>query len=113
MELTFFVYYFFIGSKIENNKISGIRHNPALSGLEQREIAGWFKPVSDFSAQYAPYVPIYIPQSTNVIEIAEGETKYLITQRVTVDAIENSYYIKVNTWMHNVFIDLSSIELVF
>lgn len=90
---------------MENNKISGIRHNPVMSGLEQIELAGWFKPVTDTTSQYAPYVPIFIPQGYTNIEITEGNTKYLITQRVTVDPIEGTYYIKVinNLYYINTF----------
>ncbi|XP_066905697.1 protein bark beetle [Halyomorpha halys] len=84
------------GSKIENNRISGIRHNPVLSALQQREIAGWFKPFSDLAAQYKPYNPIYIPSADKTIEIEEGSTKYIISQRVVTDAIQNTYYIKCN-----------------
>ncbi|XP_014255547.1 protein bark beetle [Cimex lectularius] len=82
------------GSKIENNKISGIRHNPTMTNLEQREFAGWFKPLTDVTSQFSPYDPIMIPQASHTIEIEEGNTKYIITQKVTQDSIESTYYIK-------------------
>ncbi|KAL1117916.1 hypothetical protein AAG570_004229, partial [Ranatra chinensis] len=82
------------GSKIENNKVSGIRHNPVLSGTEQREMSGWFKKTSDISTQYDPYVPILVPHANTTVEIQEGETKYIVTQRIVQDSITNIYYIK-------------------
>lgn len=82
----------FSGCKIENNKVAGVRHNPALSGLQQRELAGWFKPLP----QYAPYVLLFIPQTYSNIEVEEGQTKYLITQRVLQDAIQRNFIIRVS-----------------
>lgn len=51
--------------------------------------------MSDIAAQYKPYMPIYIPSADKNIEVEEGNTKYVITQRVVNDAIQNVYYIKV------------------
>lgn len=81
------------GSTIENNAEAGIRHNPALSALQQRELAGWFN-----SLEYEiGYRPIQIPQNDESIYLNEGETKYLITSRVTVDSISRQYSIKCPT----------------
>lgn len=82
-----------LGSTMENNKQAGIRHNPALSALQQREIAGWFKPPADLATDYAPYRPLYIPfaHSDNTITLEDRETRHLITQRVVADAIRRQY----------------------
>lgn len=80
---------------MENNKQAGIRHNPALSALQQRELAGWFKPPMDLATQYAPYSPLYVPHTFSNIELDDWETRHLITQRVVTDAIRRSFFIKV------------------
>ncbi|XP_034245120.1 protein bark beetle isoform X3 [Thrips palmi] len=82
------------GSTMENNKQAGIRHNPALSGVQQRELAGWFKPPTDLNTQYAPYSPLYVPHTFSNIELDDWETRHLITQRVTTDPIKRSFFIK-------------------
>ncbi|XP_018046380.1 PREDICTED: protein bark beetle [Atta colombica] len=75
-----------INSRIENNKVAGIRHNPALSAVQQREFAGWFLRKSDTTVD-SPYNPIILPEMTGNIELANGETKYIITTKVTSDSI--------------------------
>ncbi|XP_072396976.1 protein bark beetle isoform X1 [Diabrotica undecimpunctata] len=80
-------------SKIENN-IMGIEHNSVLSGLQQREIAGWF--IKNDDENY--YNPFLIPQysDTNIIELQLGETKYLVTSKIHGDPINRSYKIRCN-----------------
>ncbi|XP_043483219.1 protein bark beetle isoform X2 [Leptopilina heterotoma] len=68
-------------SRIENNKMAGIRHNPALSAHQQREFAGWFTQSSEVAAEN--YNPIVLPENDGNIELSMGqETKYLITSKV-------------------------------
>ncbi|XP_072155093.1 protein bark beetle isoform X2 [Bemisia tabaci] len=84
-----------MGSSMENNKVAGIRHHPRLDGLQQREIAGWFKPLKDVATQYSPYNPIFIPFFAGNVDIEEKETKYFITQRVlTADPIKRTFFIR-------------------
>ncbi|KAK9738697.1 Scavenger receptor cysteine-rich domain [Popillia japonica] len=80
-----------IGGVIENNYI-GIEHNPALTGLQQRELAGWFTN----QEPEISYRPFWIPHENDVNEfyISQGETKYLVTSQVTVDSISRSYRIR-------------------
>ncbi|XP_071445359.1 protein bark beetle [Hetaerina americana] len=84
------------GSRIEDNGKGGISHNPFLSLLQQRELAGWFEPSKDIGNwQYRPYSPIYIPKSETTIELEDQQTKYIITQRVrTQDEIKMMYHIR-------------------
>lgn len=63
-----------------------------MSGLQQRELAGWFIKNED-EAHYNPFqIPHYPDQ--NVIELQRGETKYLVTSRVVGDPILRSYKIR-------------------
>lgn len=82
-----------INSRIENNKVAGIRHNPALSAVQQREFAGWFLRVPDLID--LSYNPIVIPHVQN-IELANEETKYIITTKITGDPIQNRIVIRVS-----------------
>lgn len=79
------------GGIIENNYI-GIEHNPALTGLQQRELSGWF--ASD--EPEISYRPFWIPQQNDVNElyINQGETKYMVTSAVNGDSITRSYRIR-------------------
>ncbi|KAF7287908.1 hypothetical protein GWI33_000255 [Rhynchophorus ferrugineus] len=77
-------------SKIENNLI-GIEHNPTISGLEQREIAGWF--LKNDEETY--YNPLMIPDLSDekVIQIQRGDTVYLVTSR-TSETVARSYSVR-------------------
>ncbi|RZC38585.1 uncharacterized protein BDFB_002499, partial [Asbolus verrucosus] len=79
------------GSSIENNVI-GIKHNPVLTGLQQRELAGWFL----MSEEVTHYKPFLIPFNSdqNSIQIQRGETKYLVTSRIIGENISKSYKIR-------------------
>ncbi|XP_043526927.1 protein bark beetle [Frieseomelitta varia] len=81
-----------INSRIENNKIAGIRHNPALSAVQQREFAGWFLRLPDLID--SSYNPIVIPYNARDIELSNEETKYMITEKVTSDPIRQRIAIK-------------------
>ncbi|XP_048517043.1 protein bark beetle isoform X2 [Dendroctonus ponderosae] len=79
-----------LNNKLENNFI-GIEHNPTLSGLQQRELAGWFIK-NDEETHYDPLQIPDRPDETE-IEIQRGETKYLVTSKTTGDSVERSYRI--------------------
>ncbi|XP_076628397.1 C-type lectin domain-containing protein bark beetle [Colletes latitarsis] len=79
-------------SRIENNKVAGIRHNPALSAVQQREFAGWFLRVPD--AIESSYDPIIITHNTQDIVLANEETKYLVTVKMNSDPIRQRIYIR-------------------
>ncbi|XP_012276535.1 protein bark beetle isoform X2 [Orussus abietinus] len=68
-------------ARIENNKVAGVRHNPAFSAVQQREFAGWFVRSPDMTVD-SPYNPIIIPNDSRDIELAVGETKYLVTAKI-------------------------------
>lgn len=82
------------GTKIEANARAGIRHNPALSSLQQREIAGWFIMNENDASNYRP---IQVPQNQESIFVNEGETKYLVTSKVRGDSISRTYKIQCPT----------------
>lgn len=96
-----------INSRIESNKVAGIRHNPALSAVQQREFAGWFLRVPDTTID-SPYNPVILPETDRNIELANGETKYIITTKVTVhESIRRTINIKVSFFflIQNMFYD--------
>jgi hypothetical protein len=76
------------GSTIENNFI-GVKHDPVLTGLQQRELAGWFLTSEDNTR----YKPLMVPYTSdqNIIQVERGETKYLVTSKVMGDSISKSY----------------------
>ncbi|XP_015594324.1 protein bark beetle isoform X2 [Cephus cinctus] len=75
-------------SKIENNKIAGVRHNPAFSAVQQRELAGWFVLSPDMTVD-TPYNPIIVPaDGTTDIKLSTGETKYLVTSKYIGENLE-------------------------
>lgn len=85
-----------INSRIESNKVAGIRHNPALSAVQQREFAGWFLRVPDTTID-SPYNPVILPEMDENIELADGETKYVITTKITVHkSVRRTINIKVS-----------------
>lgn len=86
-----------INSRIENNKIAGIRHNPALSAVQQREFAGWFLRISDLiDLSYNPIIIPYVIPHVQDIELANEETKYIITTKIIGNPIKNRIVIKVS-----------------
>lgn len=88
-----------MSSRLENNKIAGIRHNPAFSAVEQREFAGWFTSSPDASVD-STYEPIIVPEFGNSnIELNMGETKYLVTAKVSGKSIDQIYHIKVKNFV--------------
>lgn len=78
------------GSKIEYNHV-GVQHNPALTGLQQRELAGWFN-INDPDANYRPFK---IPEEadTEVVNLQDGETKYMVTTGGNFD-VRRSYNVR-------------------
>lgn len=84
-----------INSRIENNKIAGIRHNPALSAVQQREFAGWFLRIPDLiDLSYNPIIIPYVIPHVQDIELANEETKYIITTKIIGNPIKNRIVIK-------------------
>jgi len=83
-------------SRIENNKVAGIRHNPALSAVQQREFAGWFLRAPDTTID-SPYNPIILPEMSGNIEFIHVETKYIITNKVIGESIRRTINIKVSS----------------
>nr|KAF7437889.1 hypothetical protein H0235_000280 [Vespula pensylvanica] len=75
-----------INSRIENNKVAGVRHNPALSAVQQRELAGWFARLAEYSTE-SSYDPIIIPQAETKINLDNWQTKYIITDRVKGESL--------------------------
>ncbi|KAF6211152.1 hypothetical protein GE061_014267 [Apolygus lucorum] len=85
------------GTKIENNRISGIRHDPVMSALAQREFAGWFQPLAQTQPRDSKYKPLIMPyDSPTTFKIEEGNTKYVITQRMSMNFVQRSYTIMCN-----------------
>jgi hypothetical protein len=82
-------------SRLENNKIAGIRHNPALSAVQQREFAGWFISSPDTSLD-SSYDPVMVPGHSSDVELSMGETKYLVTSKVNGEAIDRYHHIRVS-----------------
>ncbi|XP_056639840.1 protein bark beetle [Diorhabda sublineata] len=80
-------------SKIENNFV-GIERNSILTGLQQREIAGWF--IKNDDENY--YNPIKIPEYSDddVIDLQLGETEYFVTTKIIGDGISRLYKIRCN-----------------
>lgn len=93
-----------INSRIENNKVAGIRHNPALSAVQQREFAGWFLRMPDLID--SSYNPVVIPYNMRDIELSNEETKYMITVKVTGDPIRQRIAIKVSVSKESTFLSV-------
>ncbi|CAH0560148.1 unnamed protein product [Brassicogethes aeneus] len=83
--------YNIFGSVIERNQI-GVKHDPMLTGLQQRELAGWFIKTEDDSN----YSPLKIPDTEGLttIYLQRGESKYFVTSKVEKENIFRSYNIK-------------------
>lgn len=84
---------------MRNNKIAGVRHDPVISRKQQLEISGWFRlAAADYNVAVT-YLPILLPRADehSVIDFSnEGETKYIITERLFNSQLVNkTYLIKV------------------
>lgn len=84
-----------VNSRIENNKVAGIRHNPVLSAVQQREFAGWFLRAPDTTID-SPYSPIILSLTNRNIHLANRETKYIITTKITGESIRRTINIEVS-----------------
>ncbi|GBO98348.1 Protein bark beetle [Eumeta japonica] len=82
------------GSVIENNDVAGVSHNPHITGLQQREIAGWFNLDPDFNMDESSYRPIRIPEYETDIKLANGETRHIVFSKHYGDNIIKTYNIK-------------------
>ncbi|XP_072938867.1 protein bark beetle isoform X2 [Epargyreus clarus] len=83
-------------SFIENNNFAGIFHNPHLTGLQQREIAGWFNLDPGFNMDESNYRPIMIPEYETDISLVNGETRHLVFTKHYGESIVKTYNIKCN-----------------
>ncbi|XP_068632960.1 protein bark beetle isoform X2 [Battus philenor] len=84
------------GSVIENNNVAGISHNPHLTGLQQREIAGWFNLDPGFNMDESNYRPIMIPDYETDISLVNGETRHLVFTKRYGENVIKTYNIKCN-----------------
>lgn len=82
-----------VNSRIENNKVAGIRHNPVISAVHQREFAGWFM-LSLGTTVDTPYAPIIIPEKAENIDIVTGDVKYIVTAKRFNDNIRRLIQIR-------------------
>ncbi|KAL3267568.1 hypothetical protein HHI36_011686 [Cryptolaemus montrouzieri] len=103
------------GSTIEGNKI-GIKHDSAISGLQQREFTGWFVDQEE-SFVYRPILIPYYSSERN-IELQHGESKHLVTQKVEGEVITQTYIVRCDPgWVLGIQllnpIDNSSTEQIF
>ncbi|XP_020286537.1 protein bark beetle isoform X2 [Pseudomyrmex gracilis] len=94
-----------INSRVENNKVAGIKHNPALSAVQQREFAGWFLQTPDTTID-SPYDPVILPETNEKIELENGETKYITTTKVTGQSVRRTINIRCTTLSYVVGIQL-------
>uniref|UniRef100_T1GGG9 SRCR domain-containing protein n=1 Tax=Megaselia scalaris TaxID=36166 RepID=T1GGG9_MEGSC len=70
------------GSIIKANQGAGIFHDPVISSLEQKELAGWFKIPKDFNSYDSNYSPLIIPKDTpSDISLGSWETKFIVTEK--------------------------------
>lgn len=83
-------------SVIENNYLAGIYHDQRLTGIQQREIAGWFNMAPDFNIADSNYHPIMIPDYATDISLENGETRYIVSTKVLGKNTKKVYNIKCN-----------------
>ncbi|XP_063702920.1 protein bark beetle isoform X2 [Culicoides brevitarsis] len=74
-------------SMIKENFAAGIHHDPVLSALEQRELAGWFMMSPDSGDLDTDYKPIVLPRDNHNIDVDQWKPKYVITEK-TRDNVE-------------------------
>lgn len=92
-----------INSRIESNKVAGIRHNPVFSAVQQREFAGWFLRVPGDMYKLIT-LPRDIKESKEDVVLTNGETKYIITSKVSGESIRRVINIKVSVFFRqNIF----------
>ncbi|XP_060803589.1 protein bark beetle [Amyelois transitella] len=84
------------GSTIENNQIAGISHNPHLTGLQQREISGWFNLEPNFNLDESNYHLITLPKYETDITLMNGETRHLVFSKHYGENIVKTYNINCN-----------------
>ncbi|RVE49659.1 hypothetical protein evm_005716 [Chilo suppressalis] len=83
-------------SLIENNEVAGISHNPHLTGLQQREIAGWFNLDPGFNMDESNYRPIFIPDYETDISLVNGETRYIVFSKHYGENVMKTFNIRCN-----------------
>lgn len=73
-------------SIIRDNLASGIHHDPVLSAIEQRELAGWFQMAPDLKSIDAEYSPYILPHfDGGIIDVDQWRQKYILTEHTTED----------------------------
>lgn len=73
--------------------VAGLRHDPIITSQNQRELAGWLKPIQ---TPQPDYKPVTIPGSFKNIDLSPDESKFLVTDRVPHPEVNISFFIKVN-----------------
>lgn len=82
------------GSTIENNYLAGINHDQHISGMQQRELAGWFNMAPDFNIADSNYHPIIFPEYATDISLENGETRYIVTSKLLGAPNKKVYNVK-------------------
>lgn len=82
------------GSIIKDNLGAGISHNPVISAIEQRELAGWYSMAPDFNIHDSDYHPQILPENSADINVDIWTKKYLLTTRVYDETIERKLFIR-------------------
>lgn len=76
------------GSIIKENFGAGISHDPFISAIEQRELAGWYTMAPDFNIHDSDYQPRVLPETSADIDVDIWRKQYLLTSRVIGQPIE-------------------------
>lgn len=82
------------GSMIRDNLGAGISHNPVLSAIEQRELAGWFSMAPDFNIHDSDYRPFVLPRDTSNIDVDIWQNRHILTSKVIGEHIERTIHIR-------------------
>lgn len=82
------------GSTIKDNLAAGISHNPVISAIEQRELAGWYSMAPDFNIHDSDYHPHILPSDSSDIAVDIWRKQYLLTSRVTGESMERTLNIR-------------------
>uniref|UniRef100_A0A7G3AYY4 Putative scavenger receptor n=1 Tax=Lutzomyia longipalpis TaxID=7200 RepID=A0A7G3AYY4_LUTLO len=87
-------------STIRDNAASGITHDPVLSAVEQREIAGWFHIPTDrnvepdYNAEESHYRPFMLPDHNEAIELETWQIYHIITAKHIGEPVERTFNIR-------------------
>ncbi|XP_055710937.1 protein bark beetle [Phlebotomus papatasi] len=87
-------------SIIRDNSASGITHDPVLSAVEQREIAGWFHIPTDrnvepdYNAEESNYRPFMLPDHNESIDLETWQIYHIVTAKHIGDPVERTFNIR-------------------